>query len=421
MSLRRSIVLLILYIYRTISSSGRRFRYWRLAIVAVIICFIIAVSTLIKKTTLGNNSLEHRLSKIEEKNKKHEFIIEQRFMTMFINETNTNITLKESHEKIPSDARLRYSFIDIDHLNVDISYLDEAYRPSQQLNIDLLSAKSHPYTRILNVKGNSTVIIYNRLPQCYEFTMRSLLHDVSRVHSYTYVSSTIYVPFSYNKSASLSIARSLNQHKFKQLIYERHIYFFDFYALQFPNHPVWINLVRDPIARIAAEYERSREICRTTNRCFVQADTIKETLDECVVKRSPKECISSQNGIARMLPFFCGLTFPKRCQKENDWALRKAKQNINLFYTVVGIAEEFYKFLYVLEKLLPQYFKLARLIFMNQQNSKILVDDRDLNIRLPNENTIKLLKPLLQYEYDLYDYIKQRFLRQYELLVELDN
>ncbi|CAF1106362.1 unnamed protein product [Rotaria sordida] len=419
-------MLLISYICRFILLINRNFRCWRFIILAMMIYFIINLYILLKQTRLnsksifGNKYLRQQLLQDKKKNENIQNIRKRSSSSLCICENNNKKTL-QSHSPISPEARLRYSFIDIDDLDVDINYLNEEYRPSQQLNILPPSPDSHPYTRILNVKGDTSVIIYNRLPQCYEHTMGLFLQDISYLHSYTYISSQIYVPFSYNNSALVSIARSLNKHKFKQLIYERHIYFFDYYALQFPNHPVWINLVRDPMYRIAAEYKHSREICRTTNRCFVQQDAINETLDECVIKRSPKECISSDNGIARMLPFFCGLKYSIECQEENDWALKQAKQNIDFFYTVVGIAEEFYKFLYILEKLLPQYFKLARILFMNQHDPKILADKRDINVRLPNKNTTKILMPFLKYEYDLYNYIKKRFLDQYNMLLELDN
>ena len=246
------------------------------------------------------------------------------------------------------EGRLRYSFVDVVHLEVDIDYLDEEYEPSAELNIDLPSRKSHPLSRILEVKGNISIVMYNRIPQCYEFTMNALLKNISYMHSYKYVPSPIYTPFSYNQSSLLSIARSLFNQKHDRLIYERHLYFFDFYKLQFQSHPIWINLVRDPIYRVAAEYNRSREVCLKTDRCFVQPDTINETLDDCVINRSPQECISPFNGVSRMLPFFCGLTNPFRCQEENKWALQQAKENIDFFYTVVGFAEEYYKFLFVL-------------------------------------------------------------------------
>ena len=257
------------------------------------------------------------------------------------------------------DTRLLYSFVDIDPLGVDINYLDEKYQPPEELNIDLPSPDSHPLSRILNVKGDGSTVLYNRIPQCYEFTMNSLLSNISYLHSYKYVPSTIYIPFSYNQSSLLSIAKSLTKHKYDRLIYERHIYFFDFYKLQMPTHPIWINLVRDPIYRVAAEYNSSREVCQKTNRCFVDPNTINETLDDCVRKRNPRDCISPWNGVSRMLPFFCGSTYPHRCQEETDWALNHAKQNIDFYYTVIGFVEEFYKFLYVLGMFF--YFDLMKI------------------------------------------------------------
>lgn len=253
-----------------------------------------------------------------------------------------------SSRRISEETRSRYHFIDIDPLSVNINDLDKEYRPPDQLNINAQSPDNHPSSRIVDVKGDTSIIIYNRLPQCLEFTMGSLLQSLSNLHSYTYIPSQIYVPFSYNSSSLGSIARSINQHPYKHLIYERHIYFFDFYALHFPKHPIWINLVRDPIHRVAAEYERSRKICRELGRCFIAKDTLNETLDECVAKRSAQYCILPDNGISRMVPFFCGLRYPDRCQQANYWVVEQAKQNIDIFYTVIGFAEQFYKFLYVL-------------------------------------------------------------------------
>jgi hypothetical protein len=171
-----------------------------------------------------------------------------------------------SNETIWFEGRARYSFVDIDSLGVDINYLDEKYQPPTQLFIDLPSPDSHPFSRILNVKGDISVIFYNRIPQCYEFTMNSLLLNISYLHSYKYVPSRIYTPFSYNESSLLHIAKSLITYKYNRLIYERHIYFFDFYKLQMPTHPIWINLVRDPIYRVAVEYNKNESLfCR--KRC----------------------------------------------------------------------------------------------------------------------------------------------------------
>jgi hypothetical protein len=58
---------------------------------------------------------------------------------------------------------------------------------------------------------------------------------------------------------------------------------------------------------------------------------------------------------------------------------------------------------------------------MNQHDPKILAHARDINVMLPNETTIAILKPLLKYEYDIYEHIKQRFYDQYRILVGLDS
>ena len=58
---------------------------------------------------------------------------------------------------------------------------------------------------------------------------------------------------------------------------------------------------------------------------------------------------------------------------------------------------------------------------MNQHDPKILADERDINVQLPNQTTIAILKPFLKYEYDIYGYIKHRFYEQYRILVELSS
>ena len=268
------------------------------------------------------------------------------------------LSRNQSTMTVSVDPAVRYSFIDVRSLGVRTKYLDQVYQPPVDLQIDYPSAGTHYLSHIITVKGDPSVVFYNRMPHCHEFTMYYLLQNVSFLHSFSYVSSAIYTPFSYSHSSLLTIARSLINDQRDRLIYDRHIYFFDYYSLQLPKHPVWINLVKDPISRIAIEYQRSRETCRTSSSCFVQRELRNETLDQCVLRRSPRECISVASGISRMLPFFCGLTQPRECHEESEWALQRAKQNIDFFYTVIGFAEDFYKFLYVLGQCITLSFSL---------------------------------------------------------------
>ena len=78
------------------------------------------------------------------------------------------------------------------------------------------------------------------------------------------------------------------------------------------------------------------------------------------------------------------------------------------------------KFFSLLEKFLPEYFQLARLLFMNTRNPDHLIDERDTNVPLPNDKTRNILRGLLRDEYDLYEYIRARFHDQYKILTDVD-
>ncbi|CAF1066151.1 unnamed protein product [Adineta ricciae] len=325
-----------------------------------------------------------------------------------------------SHTKFSSDVRSHYSFIDLDDLDVNITILNEEYRPSSDVKVNLSFPNTHRFSHILNLKGDSSTIIYNRIPHSYDHTMRVLLEQVSTLHSFSYISSQISRPYTYNQSSLTRIAQSLTQHKFDRLIYDRSIYFFDFYHLKLPSQPIWINLVRDPISRLTSEFHAAREQCRIKNRCLVPEQTVNDTLDTCVSKWPPVKCLSAEFGVSQMVLFFCGLNRTNECQMNSTFALQQAKDNIEYYYTVVGVAEAFYKFLYVLEKLLPEYFQLARLLFMNTRSSDHLIDERDTNVPLPNGKTRNILKLLLRDEYELYDYIRIRFYDQYRILTDTE-
>lgn len=58
---------------------------------------------------------------------------------------------------------------------------------------------------------------------------------------------------------------------------------------------------------------------------------------------------------------------------------------------------------------------------MNQIGAEILADPRDLHFAPLSPKTVQILRPLLHFEYQLYDYIRDRFYQQYNVLVEMDS
>ncbi|CAF1092883.1 unnamed protein product [Adineta ricciae] len=412
MSLRKTVRVT----YRRMTTPSRTSRYWPILILIVIVYYIIYIYTAEQTvasdldSSFHGNGMYGHLTGLKERRK--------------VSSASGSIVKSDhrdpSYTKFSSDIRSRYSFIDLDDLDVNITILDEEHRSSSDVKVSPSFSNTHRFSHILSLKGDSSTIIYNRIPHSYDHTMRVLLEQVSTLHSFSYISSRISHPYAYNQSSLIHIGQSLTQHKFHQLIYDRSIYFFDCYHLKLPTQPIWINLVRDPISRVTSEFHAAREQCRTTNRCLVPKQTVNDTLDTCVSKWPPVKCLSAEFGVSQMIPFFCGLNHTNECQMNSTFALQQAKDNIEYYYTVVGVAELFYKFLYVLEKLLPQYFQLARLLFMNTRSSDRLIDERDTNVPLPNGKTRDILKRLLRDEYELYEYIRTRFYDQYRILTDTE-
>ncbi|CAF1533167.1 unnamed protein product, partial [Didymodactylos carnosus] len=240
-------------------------------------------------------------------------------------------------------------------------------------------------------------VIYNRVPKCASETIRFVFREQANARDFSILNSRIYAPFDYNDTMQQKIISNI--FKLAQpALYERHMYFIDFTAFQKPQ-PVYINVIRDPLQRAISDYY----FTRATYDC---------------VKKYPELCLKAIQGVSNVVPFFCG-QHPD-CQRIDDWSLKRAKQNINQFYTVIGITEDLYKFFYVLEKLLPLYFKNVCLLYMKEGSERAENQLYSKYKKKPSNDTIAILRRYLTHEYDLYDYVKSRFYTQYRQLVDLD-
>ncbi len=75
--------------------------------------------------------------------------------------------------------------------------------------------------------------------------------------------------------------------------------------------------------------------------------------------------------ITYLQPFFCGQE--KECSLlGSDWALKKAKENIEKWYAVVGLLEEFNTTLTVLEHAMPRFFKDAPKLYNTYLKGNII-------------------------------------------------
>ncbi|CAF3209734.1 unnamed protein product [Rotaria sp. Silwood2] len=272
-----------------------------------------------------------------------------------------------------------------------------------------------PGSSMLEIKGYPMHIVYNRVPKSASTTLRNLFREQAIMRKFTIFNKEIFVPFRLPSNIQQEVIHEINDAKIP-VLYERHMYFIQFDTFRKPL-PVYINIVRDPLQQAISAYYYSRQTCIEQRRCYFDVTFLNETLDECLERRPANRCILASQGVSPMLPFFCGNEI--ECEKNKTFALNKAKENIVNYYTVVGIVEELYNFLFVLEHLMPRYFANIRLTYMSKGMRRTdNIRSNSSKTKGPSEVNKRALRAALVYEYELYDFIKQRFHLQFQQVLK---
>ncbi|RMX60358.1 hypothetical protein pdam_00022813, partial [Pocillopora damicornis] len=152
-------------------------------------------------------------------------------------------------------------------------------------------------------------------------------------------------------------------------IYHHHIRFVDFKRFG-AVQPIYINLIRDPLARMVSSYYYTR--------------------------------------------------FGDHREGERNWSFKgteeqknMAKKNVMENYLVVGVTEQLEDFLFVLEKLLPEFFTGVLDTYKTPDdnlNSR-MTSTRTANKRGPSPEVQEIMKKRMELEYEFYDFVKERFNR----------
>ena len=205
-------------------------------------------------------------------------------------------------------------------------------------------------------------------------------------------------------------------------IYCGHLHFIDLAKYNYSIKPTYINIVRDPIERLASFYYYRRD-----NRYFIprpfkdvfnslKNDSVlarqKMSFDECVMKKDI-EC-HDWRFIFQMIPFFCGQD--SMCIHPSEEALAQAKRNVQRHFAVVGYVENFQAFLEIVEQLFPLYFSNAVNVYKNMSDTTdgIVHQTRHKNTISPETKQTLLNREDIQLEYKFYKFVTERFNRQYK-------
>lgn len=177
----------------------------------------------------------------------------------------------------------------------------------------------------------------------------------------------------------------------------------------------YVGLIRDPLSRLVSSYyyRRNRDGTELTEKEKLWRSTLtnlsNKTFDECV-QHNGTDCTGPFSMIST-IAHFCGPD--KRCSTNKTWALGRAKRNVVHYYDVIGIMEDYTSFVQVVEAKFSPAFSGATNNYILLQNQPHGVASMKTQKKVPpSEETQKIMTERMQYDYQFYNFVKDRFYKQ---------
>jgi len=276
-------------------------------------------------------------------------------------------------------------------------------------------------------KANKDLLFFNRVPKVGSQTTMELIKTLAIKNDFHYHKDRT------QKVETIKLTRSEEKWLTNLVsffsppsVYVKHVCFVNFSQYDI-DMPIYVNMVRDPVERVISWYYYVRAPWYFVERKRAFPDLplpnpnwLRKDFDTCV-RRGDKECQylegDERDDFGQLTEFFCGQE--DECTGLNtEVALRRAKENVEKHYAVVGVLEELNKTLTVLEHYIPRYFKGAKDVYWNDVNvlSKI-----NRNIYKPPvaEETKNIVRKNFTRELEFFEFCKQRLHKQY-LALNLD-
>ena len=126
---------------------------------------------------------------------------------------------------------------------------------------------------------------------------------------------------------------------------------------EFPSelNLTYINLIREPLARFVSQYYYKRVGFAKKRKSDISK---VDSINDCIVNQDP---ICLKGGSWTLIPYFCGNDY--FCQKPTKRALNAAMENVRKSYLLVGILEDYDRFLKLGEVLMPRFFKGSHTLY----------------------------------------------------------
>ncbi|XP_016975941.2 heparin sulfate O-sulfotransferase isoform X1 [Drosophila rhopaloa] len=296
--------------------------------------------------------------------------------------------------------------------------LERAFKPLSKLG-ESLSPDQHASSSTDDFDYEEhLVVLYNRVPKTGSTSFVNIAYDLCKLNKFH----VLHI----NVTANMHVLSLPNQIQFvrnvsrwnemKPALYHGHMAFLEFSKFQIAHKPIYINLVRKPLDRLVSYYYFLRFGDNYRPNLVRKKAGNKITFDECVVQKQP-DC--DPKNMWLQIPFFCG--HAAECwEPGSSWALEQAKRNLVNEYFLVGVTEQMYEFVDLLERSLPRIFHGFREHYHNSNKSHLRVTSSKLP---PSESTIKAIQKtkIWQMENDLYEFALTQFEFNKKKLMQPDN
>ena len=265
------------------------------------------------------------------------------------------------------------------------------------------------------------VIVYNRVPKSGSSSMIALLTMLSRRYQrfiFKHSPNHWERQMSLEKQIELSdlLSRYADNVGDRSLVFNRHFYFFQ---LRSTSKAVfkYINMVRDPLQRAisAYDYTRYRYLTRERARKRISPSFVNLTIEQCLQSENSVKCAGASYGGAT-IAFFCGqssVCHGKQTRSMMNAAVSLAKSNIERFYLWVGVLEYLESSLELLESIAPNIFHGITTLYREKMKGvhKNVTPGKYRN--LISNKTRAILRERLEPEYELYEFVRMRFINHY--------
>ena len=289
-----------------------------------------------------------------------------------------------------------------------------------------ITVKKMDSFKVNNINHNGedfpAFVLYNRVPKCGSSTLKSIVNQLRFRNGFVSIDSLEKDPYfgkmlMHQNVGQVAETKKLIQRLENKTVFTEHSHFVN---LDTPA-VAYINLIRDPIARVNSAYCYARDLTKE----FGKHQTINnrsQSLGQCIQNSSIRHCVNNYN-MYITIKYFCGKNDKCRHNPNTDYAMNLAITNIDKFYLVVGVIEQFKKTLKVLEYLLPEYFAGAVHVYEEQEKEGKNVHEKcqaGLEPLQDKEDPVyQQLKGYLYREYKVYNHVFTRLEEQYSNIESL--